>query len=127
MSGHFPHSSRHTFERRSNPRLDVLGQVHVHIATCPVPASLREIGPGGFSLETTTPFPPGQTHEFHFGLDDGSEMQVRAASVHCALMKIVAGMPVHLNGFEFVQRDADVRDEIDAFVGRVTSMIAVAS
>jgi hypothetical protein len=126
MSGRFPQSSRNRFERRRSPRLDALGQVHVHIATCPVPASLREIGPGGFSVETTTPFPPGQTHEFHFGLDDGSEIHVQASSVHCALTKIVAGMPVHLNGFEFVQRDADVREEIDAFVDRITAMIAVA-
>ena len=126
MSGRFPQSSRGRFERRRSPRLDALGQVHVHIATCPVPASLREIGPGGFSVETTTPFPPGQTHEFHFGLDDGSQIHVRASSVHCALTKIVAGMPVHLNGFEFVQRDADVREEIDAFVDRITAMIAVA-
>jgi len=126
MSGRFPQSSRDRFERRRSPRLDALGQVHVHIATCPVPASLREIGPGGFSVETTTPFPPGQTHEFLFGLDDGSQIHVRASSVHCALTKIVAGMPVHLNGFEFVQRDADVREEIDAFVDRITAMIAVA-
>ena len=113
-------------ERRRNPRIDVLGQVHVHVKTCPAPASLREISVGGFSIETTIAFPPGQVHDFNFSLDDGMQMAVRAASVHCALIRIVAGMPVHISGFEFVQREARVRDDIESFVDRITEMIAVA-
>jgi hypothetical protein len=113
-------------ERRRNPRIDVLGQVHVHIATSPAPASLREMSLGGFSIETTTPFPPGQRHDFHFSLDDGSDLRVRATSVHCSLVRVVAGLSMHLSGFEFIQRDADVRDDVEAFVDRITAMIAVA-
>ena len=113
-------------ERRRNPRIDVLGQVHVHVKTCPAPASLREISVGGFSIETTIAFPPGQVHDFNFSLDDGTQMAVRAESIHCALIRIVAGMPVHISGFEFLQRDAQVRDDIESFVDRITEMIAVA-
>ena len=115
-----------TGERRRNPRIDVLGQVHVQIVTCPAPASLREISLGGFSIETTTPFAPGQRHDFHFTLDDGSELQVRATSVHCSLVRVVSGLSMHLSGFEFIQRDAAVRDDVEEFVGRILDMIAVA-
>jgi hypothetical protein len=113
-------------ERRRNPRIDVLGQVHVHIETCPAPATLREISLGGFSIETTIPFAPGHFHDFQFSLDDGTRMTVRAASVHCALIRVVAGMPVHISGFEFVQREARTREDVEFFVDRVTEMIAVA-
>lgn len=113
-------------ERRRNPRIDVLGQVHVRIVTSPAPATLREISLGGFSIETTMPFPPGPLQDFHFSLDDGAELRVRAKSVHCALVSVAAGLPMHISGFEFIQRDARVRDEVEAFVDRITAMIAVA-
>jgi c-di-GMP-binding flagellar brake protein YcgR len=113
-------------ERRRNPRIDVLGQVHVRIVTAPTPATLRDISLGGFSIETTTAFPPGLWHDFHLSLDDGSELRARAKSVHCALVRMAAGLPMHITGFEFLQREARVRDEVDEFVGRITAMIAVA-
>jgi c-di-GMP-binding flagellar brake protein YcgR len=113
-------------ERRRNPRVDVLGQVHVHIVTSPVPATLREISLGGFSIESTTPFAPGIRHDFHFSLDDGSDIRVRATSVHCSLVRVESGLSMHLSGFEFIQRDARVRDEVESFVGRILAMIAVA-
>ena len=115
-----------TGERRRNPRIDVLGQVHVQIVTCPAPASLREISLGGFSIETTTAFAPGQRHDFHFALDDGTDLRVRAMSVHCSLVRVVSGLPMHLSGFEFIQREAAAREDVEAFVGRITDMIAVA-
>src|SRR5688572_12904839 len=123
MSAGLPYWGYH--ERRRTPRIDVLGQVHVHILSCPAPASLREISLGGFSIESTMAFPPGLVHQFRFALEDGSETHVSATSVHCAISSSVRGTPVHVTGFEFIQRERHVRDTVEELIERISNLIAV--
>ncbi len=44
-------------ERRTAPRVEVVDQLLGQIVTFPVRLLLRDLGPGGFSLEAPLPFP----------------------------------------------------------------------
>ena len=71
-----------TAERRQTPRLEVLDQLHGRLVALKVPLVVREIGPGGFSIESIVPFPPDSHHQFRFTAGTGDEIVAHAVVVH---------------------------------------------
>jgi hypothetical protein len=78
---------------------------------------VRDVGPGGFSIETPIPFPRQSTHEFRFsGSQGGSDVVLRGESAHCLRVSGPDAEPRFLTGFTFVVDDEASRRGVDALV-----------
>lgn len=70
-------------ERRRTPRLEILGQVLGNLAQLNAPVKVRDIGLGGFGIETAFPLPVGAVRSFRFTLADRSFVIVDAKVIDC--------------------------------------------
>ena len=68
-------------ERRRGHRVEVLGQLHGHLVALRLPVTVRDIGSGGFSIETPVPFPDRAPHSFRFTTAQDTEAVFRALSL----------------------------------------------
>jgi len=110
-------------ERRRTPRIQVVGRLHGRSVALGLPVRIREVGFGGFSLESALPFPKGAEHLFRFTLDDGTVVEVQATSIHTMRVTTPGGLS-HLSGFAFSHPDRS-RAAIDRLMDAVTGVIAV--
>jgi len=68
---------------------------------------LLNVSPGGFALESTTPFDSG-LHVFEFAVADRMFLTLRAAAVHSMRVAGSGTTPRYVTGFAFaVDEDAD--------------------
>jgi hypothetical protein len=89
-------------DRRSTPRLEVLGRLHGQLVSLDVPISIGNVGLGGFSAESAMPFPLGARHQFRFTTHQGSEVDIRAVVVHRRPGYSADGQTFFVTGFSFV-------------------------
>ena len=89
-------------ERRETPRIDVLGRLDGHIETVDLTVRVREIGLGGFSVESPCGFPVDAEHDFRLRLSSGGAVTVRARAVH-TYRRPDGGDAPYITGFLFVQ------------------------
>lgn len=89
-------------DRRSTPRLEVLGRLHGRLVSLDVPISVANVGLGGFSAESVMPFPLGARHHFRFTTDRGVEVNIRAVVVHRRPGYSADGLTFFVTGFAFV-------------------------
>ena len=70
-------------DRRGGPRVEVLGSLHGQLVPLRVGVRVREIGFGGFSIESDVPLPLDAQQDFRFTLRLGHTVTIRARVVHC--------------------------------------------
>ena len=113
-------------ERRFAPRLDVLDQLHGHLVKINVPLIVRELGAGGFSVESPVPFPPGARHRFRFTLAGGGEVIVEAVGVHTRSTGAIGGTDRHISGFAFcLDGHSETARAVPTLLGAVSSILQV--
>jgi hypothetical protein len=105
-------------DRRTSPRLEILGRVHGQAVSLDVPLTVREISLGGMAIETPVPFPVGAVHEFRLTLGDGSTVLLRARVVHCRPAG-GAPAPIFLSGMHFVDDEAVTGQTVGDFIERI--------
>jgi hypothetical protein len=89
--------------RRRLPRLEVLGLVDGQLLPLDIPLTVRELSEGGFSVVSSSAFPPGCRHHFRFTTITQEVVTLDAVAVHCRLVKADAGDQVSfVTGFEFM-------------------------
>lgn len=97
-----PPSPRPFRSRRRFPRIEVMGLVEGRRVPLDVPLRVRDLSQGGFSAESSSPFPPGTHHDFRFTTAAGHEVTLAATVVHCRLASAGAdGQLTYVTGFEF--------------------------
>src|SRR5690242_11884933 len=99
-------------DRRRSHRVEVLGQLHGHLVALRVPVKVRDIGTGGFSIETPVPFPDRAPNAFRFTMADGAEAVLTAVSVRSARIDRPNEPPSYVTGFEFVVATDDARRSV---------------
>jgi hypothetical protein len=88
------------FERRQFPRLQVRPAAEGEQLLLPEPFEVRDVGLGGFAVESPIPFETGQEHPFEFTLPDGRQVTLRAVAVH----SMGTSRPTHyVIGFAFIR------------------------
>lgn len=88
-------------DRRSSLRIEIpAGDADTIVAD----GRLLNVSPGGFALETTTPFDSG-LHVFEFALSDTMFLTLRAAAVHSMRVAGSGGAPRYVTGFAFAAGD----------------------
>ena len=109
-----------TEERRRAPRVEVLGQLHGSIVALRMSVVVRDIGPGGFSIETPLPFPKHSAQQFRFSTPDGEkDVLLNGQSVHCLRVSPGNDRPRYLTGFSFVLDDDQSRREVEALLAKL--------
>jgi hypothetical protein len=87
--------------------------------------TVREIGNGGFSIETTEEIPIGAVHRFQFYLDDDSAtVMAEAKSVYSMRVSSGSKFPLYLTGFEFGPNAPDVNKALAELVKGITALTA---
>ncbi len=89
-------------ERRSAPRLEVVDELFGQIVAFAVRLTIRELGPGGFSIEGPLPFPRGAKHLFRFTSAAGVQVLINATVTHSRSTGDFM-VPRYVTGFSFVQ------------------------
>jgi hypothetical protein len=111
-------------DRRRGSRIEVLGQLDGHVVAMRLPIVVRDVGSGGFSIETPVPFPIGSVQTFRFTSAQGREFTVAARSVRSSASPTAGGTLSHLTGFAFECDEASGRDEIERIVESLAGAVA---
>lgn len=88
--------------RRRSARVQLLGEVHGNLVGMSLPAVVRDISEGGFSIESSLQFPATAKHLFHLtlGADVAEPVVVEARVVHSGPVE-GAEPKSYLTGFSF--------------------------
>jgi PilZ domain len=88
-------------DRRRNPRVQILGNLHGRIVALDVPVTLTEISLGGMAIQTEIAFPVGAVHEFQLALGDDSLVHLKGRVAHC--QRVAGDAERYLSGIQFLE------------------------
>jgi hypothetical protein len=101
-----------------------MGQFHGQLVPMSVPLLVRNLGSGGFGVESAIDFPLDAVHRFRFTTPDGLEVIVSATARHCRPLKSSSGAPRFAAGFEFVEDGSSASDDtVERLLEAATSVI----
>ena len=89
-------------ERRKHPRFAAAGRLAGHLLEPDLPVRVRDIGLGGFSVETMAPLPTGVDHRVRFISHDDWSTILQARIANCRPSCAEDGSPLYVAGFAFV-------------------------
>jgi hypothetical protein len=111
--------------RRTDLRLQVLGQLYGHVVAFDVPLAVQNISAGGFAVDSPIPFYSGTSHRFRFTTNHGRTILVHAQTAHCLRVRTPEGETRYLAGFEFICEPDDdrAREAIAALIDAALSAV----
>jgi hypothetical protein len=86
---------------RRTRRLDIRKLVAGQLMPSGAPIKIRDIGFGGFAIETSVPVRVGSILDFRFTSKDGSSFDLKAAVAHTRKVSAAIGPVVYVSGLEF--------------------------
>jgi len=112
-----------TAERRKHPRFLAAGRIAGHLIERDTPVRVRDIGLGGFSIETTTPLEAGGEHHIRFVSADEWSAVMTALVANCRPSCAEDGSPLFVAGLSFLPDDQpDSRRTVETLIEKVTSV-----
>lgn len=88
-----------------------------------MPVRVRDIGLGGFSIETMTPLEPGGEHLIRFVSADEWSAVLTALVSNCRPSCGEDGSPLYVAGLSFMPDDRpDTRRTVETLIEKVTSV-----
>lgn len=112
-----------SLERRKHPRFLAAGRLAGYLLEHDLPVRVRDIGLGGFSIETMTPLEPGAAHSVRFISRDDWTATLPALVANCRPSCADDGSPRFVSGFAFLPDDApDTRRTVETLIEKVTSV-----
>jgi len=110
-------------ERRKHPRFAAAGRLAGHLLEQDLPVRVRDIGPGGFSVETMAPLEEGKEHRVRFISQDDWSTVLPAKLANCRPSCAEDGSPLYVAGFAFVDGDGvDTKRTVAVLVEKVTDV-----
>jgi len=107
-------------ERRTSPRVEVLGKMRGQVVSMDVPVAVREISLGGMSIETQQGFQVGSVQDFYLTLGDGSGVELMGRIVYSRLTTD-ATRNFYVSGIQFVDGHDEQPDHpVDGLIRRVS-------
>ena len=107
-------------ERRREPRLDVLGELHGHIETLGMPLIVRDLSLGGCSIETGKPLETGSTQFIRLDVYDSLSVTLQARVAHSSRAAGTDRPTRFLSGLQFLDHD---RNQVGELLGIVRSSL----
>jgi hypothetical protein len=118
-----PPSGPGGIERRRTPRFDALGQILATLLSIDRPVWVRDIGLGGFSVESVEPLETGVEHWVRFTARDDSSAVLKAQSLHSRPSVAADGSPRFVTGFAFLPVPAEeTTPAVTMLIEKVTSV-----
>ncbi len=112
-------------ELRRGRRLDVGKLVAGQLVGSGAPIKIRDIGFGGFAMETAFRVRVGAVHEFRFTSTDGSSFMLKAQVVHCRQSGRRLGPVSYRSGLEFIEAQTpDAQRAIDLLSEKVNWILS---
>ena len=115
-SGH-----HHGAERRRHPRFPASNRLVGTLLAQNLPVRIRDIGAGGFSVETMEPVKTGSTEPVRFIASDDWSAVLDARSLHCRPSVSPDGLPLFVTGYAFVNSGTADRAVL-TLIEKVTSV-----
>jgi hypothetical protein len=113
----------HDPERRRYPRFPALEKLAGHLIDQDLPVRVRDIGLGGFSIETMTPLAEGVEHDVRFVSRDDWSAVLRARVANSRPSCAADGSPLFVAGCAFEGTDEPAtRETVQALIEKVTSV-----
>lgn len=110
-------------DRRRYPRFDATGRVVGTLLAIDLPVRVRDIGFGGFAIETVDPVTPGHVHKVRLTTVTDRSVVVEAKTLHCRPSCAPDGSPRYVTGLSFVSPDSpETQRAVGAIIESVTSL-----
>ena len=108
-------------ERRRHPRFAAAGRLAGHLLDQDLPVRVRDIGLGGFSIETMRPMPEGGAHRVRFVAVDDWSAELPAMVANCRPSCASDGTPLFVCGLSFLPDDApNTRQVVETLIEKAT-------
>lgn len=110
---------------RRTRRLDIRKLVAGQLMPSGAPIKIRDIGFGGFAIETSVPVRVGSTLDFRFTSKDGSSFVLKAAVAHTRRVAGPIGPVVYVSGLEFAGKQTPTGQRaIDILIEKVNWILS---
>ena len=110
-------------DRRRFPRFETMGRVVGTLMAIDLPVRVRDVGFGGFAIETVDPVVPGETHRVRLTTSDDWSIIVDAQSLHCRPSCAADGSPRYVTGFALLTPESpDTQRGIARVIESITSL-----
>ena len=110
-------------ERRRYPRFAASEKLAGHLLDADLPVRVRDIGLGGFSIETMEPLEAGTEHRVRFVSRDDWSTVLPATIANTRPSCADDGSPLFVSGFAFKKEDApETKQTVQVLIEKVTSV-----
>jgi len=113
-----------TADLRRSRRLDIGSLVTGHLMPSGAPVKIRDIGFGGFAIETTFAVEVGSVLDFQLTSKNGSAFVLRAGVVHTREVFSPLGSVVHVSGLEFADSQTPKDERAEVLIDKVNWILA---
>lgn len=96
----------------------MLGRLTGEPVTFDATVTVLDLSTGGFSIETTSPIPAGNPHEFRFAISTGVSVILLARVVH-QRAATRSGARKYVVGLEFLDASAAAKKSRTVLIGRI--------
>jgi len=117
-------SSSNGIELRRSRRLDIGKLVVGHLLPSGVPIKIRDIGFGGFAMETRAPVRVGSVLDFRFTSKNGLTFVLTAEVAHSRQVSSPLGPEVYLSGLEFADKQAAVGQRAEDLIDKINWILS---
>ena len=108
-------------ERRRHPRFPAHQRLVGYLTSPRLPVHVRDVGLGGFCVETVDPLEPDVVQTVRFTTVDDWSAMLPARSLHCRPSVAADGTPRYATGFAFVDETKSLRT-VQHLIEQVTSI-----
>jgi hypothetical protein len=109
---------------RRSRRLDVGSLVGGRLVPSGAPIKIRDIGFGGFAIETSAAIRVGSIVDIRLTSKDGSTFLLKAAVVHSREVSSTTGPLVYVSGLEFADTQASTEQRADVLIDKVNWILS---
>ena len=109
-------------DRRTSPRIELLGEIDVRVMPLRLPVVLLDLSPGGFALASPVPFVRHAEYTFQFS---GTRPlgSVRAKDVHCLRVSHGVTDASYVAGFSFVLEQPTDQAVVDDLISEARQLM----
>ena len=109
-------------ERRTSPRIELLGEINGQVMPFAMPVVLLDLSPGGFALASPVPFARHAEYTFQFN-GTRAHGPIRAKDVHCLRVSHGTTDVSYVAGFSFVLNDPSDQEVVDALIAEAQELL----
>jgi hypothetical protein len=113
-------------ERRTTPRIELVGEINGRVLPFKLPVVLLDLSPGGFALASPVPFERHAEYTFIFN-GKHPHGPIRAKDVHCLRVSHGTTDASYVAGFSFILDEPADRQLVDNLIAEAEQLTLASS